>query len=295
MSSNLRFSAHHASDLYEGFDYAAFWQGAGRSNLDELEHRVTADLLPRSGLRILDAGCGFGRLTDTYVDRFQEVVLLDSARSLLEQARDRWAGRVTLVAADLEALPFGPGAFDAFVLVRVLHHFSDPRPILTGLRRVAAPGARLVFSASNSRNPRRVARYVLGLDDRSPFGPGPVQYGPGTFGWAPRDLERALTGSGFSLRRLRGVGVMDKVAGRAGPLGRVVPRGTVLSRPLGWLRLAPSLFGAAVADGGDDQPNGPLFRCPVCGAGIVEVADGYTCRRCERRYPTRDGILDFRI
>ncbi len=303
MSSEPSIAAHHGSALYEGFDYAAFWQGSARSHLDELEHRVVADLLPRSGVRILDAGCGFGRLTDTYVDRFREVVMLDSARSLLEQARDRWSGRVTLVAADLEALPFAAGAFDTVLLIRVLHHFSDPAPVLSGIRRVAAPGGRLVFNASNSCNPRRVARYVLGLDERSPFEPGPIPYGPRSYGWAPRDVDRALGEAGFSPRSLRGVGVMDKVAGLAGGLGHMVPRGTLLARPLGRLRLAPSLFGSAVAGGDARPPIGPpagspigsLLRCPACRAGVAALEDGFACRRCDRRYPVRDGILDFRI
>lgn len=294
MASDAHAMAPRAKALYEGFDYVAFWRDRGRFHLDELEHRLVADLLPASGRRILDAGCGFGRLTDVYVDRFEHVVLLDSAWSLLEQARDRWAGRVTLVAADLRALPFAAGAFDATVIVRVLHHFDDPRPVLTGLRRASAPGARLVFNASNSRNPRRVARYLLRLERPSPFGHGPVAYDSQTFGWSPKDLEHLVAESGFTLRGFRGVGVMDKLAAHAGPLGRHVPHGTALSRPLGWLRLAPSLFGAADArDCETERPEG-LFRCPSCGAGVVARGYGFACRVCDRRYPMRDGILDFR-
>jgi len=101
---------HAATRLvnYEGFDYESFWDEPGRRHLDALEHRVVAELLPARGRRILDLGCGFGRLTDVYVERFDEVVLVDLARSQLEVARERWGSRVTLIQADLLAPRFFP-------------------------------------------------------------------------------------------------------------------------------------------------------------------------------------------
>ena len=312
MDRSTRAAVRGREALYEGFDYAAFWREQGRNHLDRLERRVVAGLLPASGRRILDAGCGFGRLVDVYADRFREVVLLDAAWSLLEQARDRWAGRATLVAADLRALPFHAGVFDATVVVRVLHHFEDPSPVLAGLRRVSAPGAGLVFSASNNRNAKRMMSHLLGRRGPSPFAEGPVQYDSASYGWHPRELEGLISRAGFDLRGFRGVGVLDKVAARVGPLGRLVPHGEFLARPLGWTRMAPSLFGSAVAAGapvadgraavGDEEASDAegalhrdLFRCPACSAAVVKDPGGYRCRRCARRYPLRDGILDFRV
>src|SRR5438067_7701900 len=109
---------------YAGFDYEAFWTDRERRHLDRLERWVVSSLLGERGQRILDAGGGYGRMVPTYVGRFEQPVLFDGALSLLEQARGRWGGRVTYVAGDLRSVPFTDGAFDAAMMIRVLHHLE---------------------------------------------------------------------------------------------------------------------------------------------------------------------------
>jgi len=284
-----------ARALYEGFDYAAFWRAPARAHMDVLEHRLVERLLPPSGRRILDAGCGFGRLADVYVDRFDECVLVDSAWSLLEQARDRWAPRATFVAADLKALPFATGAFDAALAIRVLHHFEDPRPVLAGLRAVLAPGGRLLFTSSNARNPKRILRSLLGGGPTSAFRAGPIPYDRHTFGWSARELREMVTAAGFDVRELRGVGVMDKLVAHAGPLAGLVPPGVGVSRPLGALRLAPSLLGVAEAAGSGSVRRAPFVRCPACRVALVAADAAFDCPACGRTFPLVEGIWDFRL
>ena len=285
---------------YEGFDYQAFWRDPGRRHLDEAERRVVGRLLPATGRRILDVGCGYGRLTGSYVDRFDEVVLLDAAWSLLEQARDRWGGRVRLIAADLHALPLAPGSFDAAVLVRVLHHFHDPVSVLRHVRRALTSEATLVFSVGNKRNPRRVGRYLLDRSRPNPFGLGLEPYGSSSFGWHPRDVERLPREAGLSLGPVLGLGVLDKVAARVGALADAVPPGDMLSGPLGRLGIAPVLFAAANPLGPGPAPEevGRWLRCPICQRGLDgpgSEGGGYRCASCRRRYPVRGGIADFRL
>ncbi|HEX9124489.1 MAG TPA: methyltransferase domain-containing protein [Actinomycetota bacterium] len=282
---------------YEGFDYEAFWREPGRSHLDRSERRAVARLLPRSGGRLLDAGCGFGRLTGAYLDRFEEVVLLDGAWSLLEQARQRWGSRVRLIAADLRALPFAPGSFDAAVLVRVLHHFERPLEVLRPAQEILAPQGTLVFNVGNKRNLRRIGRRLLGGRGPSPFAPGLEPYGPRSFGWHPRDVERLLGDAGFRVEELLGLGVMDKVAAHAGALAPAVPSGLLAGRALGRMRIAPILFGSAVPEPTIPRParEDDTFRCPRCRGRLTERNRAYTCGGCGHRFPVRDGIADFRI
>jgi SAM-dependent methyltransferase len=292
-------SSARAAALYEGFDYRAFWSSEGRRHLDALEHGVIGDLLPQRGGSILDAGCGFGRLTDAYISRFDRVILLDSAWSMLEQARDRWGDRVGLVAADLHALPFRREAFDAVLLVRVLHHVEDPGPVMRSLGHVVAPGGRLVFNISNKRNALRIVRYLAAGAGPNPFARGVVAYGPRSSGCHPSDAEEWMGSGGLRPVRWRGVGIMDKVADRLGPLGRVVPAGRSLARVLGRVRLAPSMFCEAersgVARERATSVQGPIFRCPRCRDRVEAADSGYVCRRCHLTFPLRDGILDFRV
>jgi SAM-dependent methyltransferase len=232
--------------VYEGFDYRSFWADAGRRHLDRLEHRVVEELLPPDGVRILDLGCGFGRLTDAYVDRFRQVVLVDAAGSLLEQARRRWGRRIRVVQADLRQLPFADATFDAVVMVRVLHHLADPGTALREVRRVMAPGARLVGNVSNKRNAVRMAR-ALARGSLDPWRSGLERYGPPSFGCHPKDAEAWLLDAGLLPLRWRGVGVFDKVARWVPEGSSLIPLGTRASRALGRIRLAPSLFVQAVA------------------------------------------------
>jgi SAM-dependent methyltransferase len=198
-------------EVYEGFDYAAFWDSPGRAHLDRLEHDVVAELLPTGGRRPLDAGCGFGRLTPLLFDRFDEVVVVDAAWSVLEVARDRWDGRATVVAADLRRLPFRPGSFDSVLLVRVIHHFPFPAQLLSGIRDVMSDSGRLVANVSNKRNLRRIARSWLHGEGPDPFAPGIIRYDRLSFGCHPEDFEGWLEAAGFRPVRWRGVGVRTRL------------------------------------------------------------------------------------
>ncbi len=76
---------------------------------------------------------GFGRLTTSFGE-YEQVVLLDYSRSQLEFARQQYGDDGFLyVAANIYEMPFAPAVFDAATLIRVVHHLQDP---LTALRAV---------------------------------------------------------------------------------------------------------------------------------------------------------------
>jgi SAM-dependent methyltransferase len=110
--------------------------------------RVVAALLARAGAttgspRILDAGCGTGRNLVDYarlgpaegVDASPEAVAFCHRRGLTEVRE-----------SPLETLPFPDGRFDLIVATDVIEHLDDDRRALAELRRVAAPGGRLVLT-----------------------------------------------------------------------------------------------------------------------------------------------------
>jgi SAM-dependent methyltransferase len=283
--------------LYEGFDYTEFWKEPGRPNLDVLERWVVRNLLPHHGRRVLDAGCGFGRLASAYEDRFDEVVLMDPAWSLLEAARERVGARATLVAGDVLALPFETGAFDAAVTVRVLHHVDDWTATFAGMRRVMVDGGVWVFNISNKRNLKRIARWAARRGGENPFAEGFERYGDLSVGCHPRDADRLMRIAGFESGPWRGVGIMDKLAARAGAAAPRMPKGRSLSLPLGWVRVAPSEFCAARA-GTMREPASvapEMFRCPICASPVDETPKGHACTGCSRKFAFRDGIHDFRV
>lgn len=123
--------------------------------------------------RVLDAGCGSGRLTVALAARGAAVTGFDKSASALADARARAEAadvRLTLVEADMNgALPFADGAFDAVTSRLALMVADDPAATLRELARTLAPGGRVatVLWATVDLNPwfdapREAVRTVLG-------------------------------------------------------------------------------------------------------------------------------------
>jgi ubiquinone/menaquinone biosynthesis C-methylase UbiE len=103
------------------------------------------ELLPDAPDRVLDLGCGDGRLAALVLDArpsVTEAVVVDSSPAMLERARARFADepRVRVVEGDLAdpISAFGAfGAFDVVVSGFAIHHLVDDRKVAL-LREVAA-------------------------------------------------------------------------------------------------------------------------------------------------------------
>lgn len=129
--------------------------------------------------RVVDAGCGSGRLTVALALRGAAVTGFDTSASALAGARARAEAAgvpVTLVEADLNhTLPFADGAFDAVTSRLALMVADDPAATLRELARTLAPGGRVatVLWATVDLNPwfdapREAVRTALG-DERGRF------------------------------------------------------------------------------------------------------------------------------
>lgn len=103
-----------------------------------------------SGRRILDAGCGAGPLSAALRERGAEVTGIDASAQMLALARRRLGEDADLRVVDLsDPLPFADGAFDDVVASLVLHYLQDWGPTLAEMRRVLAPGGRLIASVQH--------------------------------------------------------------------------------------------------------------------------------------------------
>jgi SAM-dependent methyltransferase len=105
-------------------------------NEEQILQTAVAEVRPA---RVLDVGCGSGRLAATLA--VQEVVCVDSSPAAVAAA-----GRRGLAAevADAQELPFEDGSFDVVLCNHVLYHVPDQRRALRELRRVLRPGGRFV-------------------------------------------------------------------------------------------------------------------------------------------------------
>jgi ubiquinone/menaquinone biosynthesis C-methylase UbiE len=116
-------------------------------------HRTIVELAGiRSGERILDVGCGPGRLAiaaGTAAGPAGEICGIDPAPEMVELARRR-AARARVPACFevgvIEALPFADEHFDVVLSSLMLHHLPDAlkRRGLAEIHRVLKPAGRLV-------------------------------------------------------------------------------------------------------------------------------------------------------
>ncbi|HSK14930.1 MAG TPA: methyltransferase domain-containing protein [Gaiellaceae bacterium] len=98
-----------------------------------------------TGSRVLDVGCGTGRLAAALADRGARVWGVDPSDGMLAQARAVAGRKVGLKQGRAEELPFKDGWFDCAVLRLVVHLVDRPRAFAE-LRRVLAPGGRVVIA-----------------------------------------------------------------------------------------------------------------------------------------------------
>ncbi|WP_148040308.1 class I SAM-dependent methyltransferase [Marichromatium sp. AB31] len=122
-----------------------------RRMLEQIEQQ--ADL---ATARVLEIGCGSGRVSARLAARAGTLVALDPVQSALHAARARLPAQA-LVAASGERLPFAPASFDLVVFTLSLHHHRDPARALAEASRVLAPGGRvLVIEPDESGRLERV-------------------------------------------------------------------------------------------------------------------------------------------
>src|SRR5512143_327765 len=191
---------------YEGAKYSTeFWNPA-REHEDRAERLAIRAMLPPRGGRLIDIGAGAGRLGDLYLG-YDEVILMDYARSTVVEARNRWGHdpRFKFVAADLYALPFVDGVFDSVVMIRVIHHIVDVPRALNNIRAVLKPGGVFVFEFANKRNLKAIARYFLRKQKWSPFDQQPVEFAELNFDFHPAWMKRQLRAADLIVRQTRAV------------------------------------------------------------------------------------------
>lgn len=120
---------------------ATHWWFVGRR---ELCARLLAEPGGRRG-RVLDIGTGTGTNLRLLRDLgYGEVAGLDSSPEAARFCREKGLGPVLL--GDVTALPFPDGAFALVLATDVIEHVADDRRALAEIRRVLAPGGRLVLT-----------------------------------------------------------------------------------------------------------------------------------------------------
>jgi trans-aconitate 2-methyltransferase len=120
-------------------------EAMGREVLDRLELRGDE--------RVLDAGCGTGRVTAALLERLPrgEVVAVDGSPAMVAEARERLGPRADVRVADLTELVL-EAPVDAILSTATFHWIADHDRLFERLFAALEPGGRLVAQCGGEGN-----------------------------------------------------------------------------------------------------------------------------------------------
>ncbi len=197
---------------FGGWDEDAF-MASGRRKVEGLMARFDRLGLPERRERALDFGCGVGRLTLPLGEHFAEAVGVDIAPAMIEQARERAAGRegvryVLNERDDLQALAGEP--YDLVYTGLVLQHQPSRATALRYLGELAGlvgPGGLLVAQLPvgmalrlRLQPGRRAYDALRGLGVSRDVLYKRLRLQPMRMNWVPRaEVERCLATAGLRI------------------------------------------------------------------------------------------------
>lgn len=168
----------------------------------ELARAVVTRLELTGDERVLDAGCGSGRVTELLLERLPhgEVIAVDSSESMVAAARERVGDRADVRRADLLELEL-ERPVDAVLSTATFHWIADHPRLFERLRGVLRPGGQLVAQCGgqgNVANVHAAGRAVGARDAYREYFEG--WHGPWNFR-GPDETEQTLRAAGFSQAR----------------------------------------------------------------------------------------------
>jgi len=116
----------------------------------ERELTIIQDLLePGPDDVILDAGCGYGRVTERLLAKGAKVVGVDISKKMVIYCDRELHGDFIGAITDIGRLPFSDGSFNKVVCAGVLVHVESPEQVVREFARVLKRGGVLVTVNNN--------------------------------------------------------------------------------------------------------------------------------------------------
>ena len=222
--------------LTQGHPVQRYWHASKLALVDRILKPVRTD-------KVIDVGCGSGVVADHIASTGAEVVGVDANRSAITFATQHFA-RTNLefrvgTAGDLR---FDDGAFTKIVFMEVLEHLSvaEAEPVMTILRRLAAPGGRLLVTTPNYSGVWPALEAVVDRTGRAAH----MAHDQHVSRYNRSQLERLLESASF--RPIR-IGTFCTVAPFLAPFSRPLANRFLELELRGYLPFGSILYGLAAA------------------------------------------------
>ena len=180
----------------------------------ELEH---LNKFIKNDDKILDIGCGNGRLLNLFESKKIDYTGIDSSKELIEIAKKNHSRERTFLHANALSLPFPDKTFDTIFSIAVLHHVPSKKfrtCFVTEASRVLKPKGTLILTVWNIRQWRflkthllHIIKKIIGRSDLD-FGDTIISFGQKKRGryvhaFSKRSLRRLLKKNGFTVSSIK--------------------------------------------------------------------------------------------
>jgi trans-aconitate methyltransferase len=179
------------------------WDAARYHRLSEPQvawgRQVLARVAIRPGSRVLDLGCGTGRLTAELAAAPEIFVTgLDQSAAMLAEAAAASLPNTVFVRGDGAALPFEPASFHTVFSTATFHWIPDHDRLFAGIYAALTPGGRLVAQCGGGPNLATLierTHVLMGLPEYTRFFAG--WFDPWNFATV-EDTRARLARAGFA-------------------------------------------------------------------------------------------------
>ncbi len=146
MTHNFIMNKKQIFDLWApNYDWlfpSVFYQAIHKRLLDYVDLPVKS--------KVLDLGCGTGRLLNRLASQFPDLygTGLDISPEMLRVARrnNRHHPRLIYIEGKADSLPFADGQFDAVFNTLSFLHYSEPKQVFAEVAQVLSPGGRFYLA-----------------------------------------------------------------------------------------------------------------------------------------------------
>lgn len=148
-------------DIYDSYWQYRLSSVKADSIDDQSPNEIFETIAPlmRTGRRLLDVGCGEGKITEIARTKFDEIYGCDISKTVLLKAKERG---ISTVCVDLNnGFPYKDNSFDCITAFEVVEHLINPLRFFNDLRRILKPKGQLLLTTPNIRYFRNLYRLIF--------------------------------------------------------------------------------------------------------------------------------------